>query len=174
MVWLIILVAVGLVFAPAMWLRPSARQQRVMRLRDAASRTGVRVRLEPSPLHNDGDRMSAYRWPYPAQRPGPDFMLVHDDQASVALKPFVEGWRWRKEPLQTLPASLRERFAALLAELPSDAVAVESNAEALTLWWDESLEPTVFAPLAGDLAELRDGLAGRPDRPTARPPLQGP
>lgn len=171
MVWLIILIVVGLVFAPVMWLRPSPRQQRVSRLRDAAMRAGVRVRLGPSPLHGGGDRMPAYRWPYPAERPGPDFMLVRERRASEALKPFIEGWRWRKEPLKALPAPLHERFAAVLAELPEDAVAVESEAEALTLWWDESLAPEPFAPLVGALGELRDGLAGRPDRPQAHRPL---
>lgn len=172
MIWLIIAAVVGMVFAPAMWLRPSPRQQRSMRLREVANRLGVRVRLAPSPLHHDGDRMPAYRWPYPAERPGPDFMLVHDDEASAALKVFVDGWRWRKEPLRGLPATARERFAELLTALPPDAVAVESDAEGLTLWWGESQDEAAFQALAGRLAELRDGLAGRPDRPEAHRPLR--
>lgn len=174
MIWLIIAVVVGLVFAPAMWLRPSARQQRTMRLRDAAARAGIQVRLAPSPLHQDADRLPAYRWAYAPQRPGPDFMLVRDAEASQALKPFVAGWRWRKEPLRPLPEGVRQHFEALLARLPDDAVAVESGHDALILWWDESSGQEAFTSLAEGMAELRDGLAGRPDRPEAKAGLKGP
>ncbi|MFG6179247.1 preprotein translocase subunit YajC [Halomonas sp. THAF12] len=167
MIWLIIVVVVGLVFAPAMWLRPSPRQQRTMRLRDAAVQAGIQVRLEPSPLHQDADRLPAYRWVYPPQRPGPDFMLVRDAEASKALKPFVAGWRWRKEPLRPMPETVRRHFEALLARLPGDAVAVESGHDALVLWWDESMEVQAFMPLSDDMSELREGLAGSPDRPEA-------
>ncbi|MCK2182411.1 preprotein translocase subunit YajC [Halomonas getboli] len=165
MIWLIIALVVGLVFAPAMWLRPSLRQQRTMTLRDAAKQAGLQVRLDPSPLHQDDEKLPAYRWTYPPRQPGPDFLLLRDAEASDALKVFVDGWRWRTEPLRAMPTSVRAHFEALLVRLPEDAVAVESSAEALTLWWDESLEKEAFMPLADQLAELRDGLAGRPDRP---------
>ncbi|QFT85878.1 hypothetical protein FIU88_12920 [Halomonas sp. THAF12] len=174
MIWLIIAVVVGLIFAPAMWLRPSPREQRATTLREAARQDGIQVRLDPSPLHQDDRRRPAYRWAYPPRRPGPDFMLMRDVVASDALKPFVEGWRWRKEPLHELPAAVRCHFEALLARLPADALAVESSAEALILWWDESLEREAFQPVAADMAELRDGLAGRPDRPERRGVAQAP
>ncbi len=174
MIWLIIAVVVGLVFAPAMWLRPSPRQQRSMALRDAAKRAGIQVRLDPSPLHQDDKRLPAYRWAYPPRRPGPDFLLLRDAEASDALKPFVPGWRWRKEPLHGLPTAVRQRFEALLARLPADAVAVESSAEALILWWDESLQVEAFLPVADGLAELRDDLAGRADRPEKHAAPQAP
>ncbi|WP_136249132.1 preprotein translocase subunit YajC [Halomonas borealis] len=165
MIWLIIAVVVGLIFAPAMWLRPSPRQQRTMTLREVAKGEGVQVRLAASPRHQDDDKWPAYRWAYPPRRPGPDFMLLRDAEASDALKPFVEGWRWRKEPLHELPRGVREDFEALLARLPADTLAVESSAEALTLWWGESWEAQAFRPMAHGVGELRDGLAGRPDRP---------
>ncbi|GEK73800.1 MULTISPECIES: preprotein translocase subunit YajC [Halomonas] len=174
MVWLIIAAVVGLVFAPAMWLRPSPREQRATTLREAARQAGIQVRLDPSPLHQDDRRRPAYRWVYPPRRRGPDFLLLRDAEASDALKPFIEGWRWRKEPLHALPAAVRGRFEALLARLPADAVAVESSAEALILWWDESLGTEAFAAMAADMDELRDGLAGRPDRPERQPDLGPP
>ncbi|MDN3557731.1 preprotein translocase subunit YajC [Halomonas maura] len=174
MVWLIILGVVGLVFAPAMWLRPSPRQQRLIRLREAARHAGVSVRLENSPLHDGGELLPAYRWPYPAQQPGPDFVLVRDAVASQALRPYRGGWRWRLEPLRPLPDAAQQRLAALLARLPEDALVVESGAAALTLWWEESLDIAALESLATGFAELRDSLANRPDRPEAHRRLRSP
>ncbi|MFM9271810.1 preprotein translocase subunit YajC [Halomonas elongata] len=167
MLWLIILGVVGLAFAPAMWLRPSQRQQRVIGLRDLARESGVAVRIETSPLHEDGDTLPAYRWRYPSQRPGPDFLLVRDAVASQALKPFLTGWRWRVEPLRPLPAAARHRLEALLECLPEDAVVVESSTVCLTLWWDESCSNEAFADLDERMRALRDDLANRPDYPEA-------
>ena len=138
MVWLLIIVIVGLVFAPAMWLRPSRSQQRMGRLRAAARKADVTVRLEKPPLHESGGPMAAYRWPYAQLHPGPDFVLVRDEVASPSLKPFREGWRWRIEPLRPLPDSARARLEDALEGLPEDAVVLESGAQALTLWWPGS------------------------------------
>ncbi|CBV41639.1 hypothetical protein [Halomonas elongata] len=167
MLWLIILGVVGLAFAPAMWLRPSQRQQRVMGLRDLARESGVAVRIETSPLHEDGDTLPAYRWRYPSQHPGPDFLLVRDAVASQALKPFLPGWRWRVEPLRPLPTVARDGLEALLECLPEDAVVVESSTACLTLWWDESCSNEAFADLDERMRALRDDLANRPDYPEA-------
>ncbi|MDR5861242.1 preprotein translocase subunit YajC [Halomonas eurihalina] len=167
MLWLIILGVVGLVFAPAMWLRPSPRQQRVTGLRDLARERGVAVRLERSPLHEGGDTLPAYRWRYPPQRPGPDFLLVRDAVASQALKPFLPGWRWRVEPLRPLPETAHHRLEVLLESLPEDTVVVESSAASLTLWWDESCPNEAFADLDERMKALSDDLGGRPDYPEA-------
>ncbi|MBB3189889.1 preprotein translocase subunit YajC [Halomonas cerina] len=172
MVWLLIIVVVGLVFAPAMWLRPSRRQQRQIRLRETARKAGVTVRLETPPLHEAGGAMAAYRWAYPQQRPGPDFVLVHNDVSSASLKPCVSGWRWRIEPLRPLPAPVVARLEEVLAALPEDAMVLESGAGTLTLWWDESLEVDALEALLPRLAALRDVLAGRPDRPASRRRIQ--
>ncbi|TDN99201.1 MULTISPECIES: preprotein translocase subunit YajC [Halomonas] len=168
MVWLLIIVIVGLVFAPALWLRPSRGQQRISRLRAAAREAGVTVRLETPPLHEADGSMAAYRWAFPQQQPGPDFVLVRDVVGSALLKPFRRGWRWRIEPLRALPASVVECLEAALAELPEDALVLESSAAALTLWWEESLEVGALAPLLQRLRALRDALSGRPDRPHRR------
>lgn len=173
MVWLIILGVVGLVFAPAMWLRPSPRQQRLIGLREAARHAGITVRIENSPLHDGGELLPAYRWPYPAQQPGPDFVLVRDAVASQALKPYQAGWRWRLEP-RPLPDDALAQLAALVGRLPADALVVESGPAALTLWWDESLDIASLESLAAGFAALRDTLAGRPDNPEAHRTLGSP
>ncbi|SEN60599.1 hypothetical protein [Halomonas caseinilytica] len=174
MLWLIILGVMGLAFAPMMGLRPSQRQQRVKGLRDGARERGVAVRLESSPLHDDSESLPAYRWRYPPQRPGPDFLLVRDAMASQALKPFLPGWRWRVEPLRPLPETAHRQLEALLDCLPEDAVVVESSAACLTLWWDESWSLEAFSDLDERMQALRDDLAGRPDYPGAHHSMQAP
>ncbi|PXX99732.1 preprotein translocase subunit YajC [Halomonas sp. LBP4] len=165
MTWLIILFVLMLVVSPVMWLRPSPRQRRVADLRSEAMKTGLSIKLEAPPLHDTRTAMPAYRWHYPQERPGPDFVLVRDSESADSLKPYAHGWRWRKEPLRPLPEALEERFRGLLSRLPRDALVIESNHRALTLWWWESQDFSRFATYLEDFTALRDGLAGRPDDP---------
>ncbi|WP_458524756.1 preprotein translocase subunit YajC [Onishia taeanensis] len=167
MVWLIMLLVLGLMLSPIMWLRPSPRQQRTGRLREVANEAGIRVRLSESPLHEAG-KMVSYRWMFPAEHPGPRFVLVREAVASEALKPCREGWRWRIEPLRPLPGETMARLEAALAELPEDATVVESSRDALTLWWKESLGVDAFERHRDNLSSLHHHLAGRPDEPAPR------
>lgn len=159
MVWLLIIAVVGLVFAPVMWLKPSPRQRRLVKLRAAARREGVAVRLESPPLHAARSRMAAYRWAFTQARPGPDFVLVREQAASTSLKTFREGWRWRVEPLRPPSAEAVERLEEALSALPEDALVLECGDHALTLWWEESLGEEALAPLLVRLTALRDALA---------------
>lgn len=163
--WLLILGVVAVAIAPVMWLKPTPRQRRLVALRNEARRLGIVVKLEASPAHQAKGLVAAYRWPYTGARPGPDFMLVSPDLSSPALKPFEAGWRWRTEPLRALPEEAATLLAAMPAHLPDDALAIASSRSALTLWWDESLDAQRLAAFAEPLAELRDALAGHPDRP---------
>ncbi|GGY10848.1 hypothetical protein GCM10007160_42480 [Litchfieldella qijiaojingensis] len=168
MEWFIIIGLMLLVIAPMMWLRPNSHQMRLGKLRDAAIKAGVRVKLEKPPLHNDPAPMPCYRWPYPLQRPGPRFVLVRSEETGDSLKEFRPGWRWRIEPLRPLPPKADERLGELLMRLPQDAVVIESNRETLALWWNESQDGERFARYLEDFSFLRGALAGRPDRPTLR------
>ncbi|WP_254275278.1 preprotein translocase subunit YajC [Halomonas sp. 3H] len=167
MAWFFILFALMLVISPVMWLKPSPRQRRIADLRSQVMRAGVSVKLESPPLHGIKTAMPVYRWHYPQERPGPDFLLVRDSHAADALKPFAHGWRWRHEPLRPLPAPLETRLRSLLGRLPQDALVVESGARALGLWWHESQGFERVSTYLEDFQALRDGLAGRPDDPTA-------
>lgn len=168
MKWLIIIGLMLLVISPMMWLRPSASQRRLGKLRDTAVNAGVRVKLEKPPLHNVSTLMPCYRWSYSPQRSGPRFLLVRNEETGESLKEFHPGWRWRIEPLRPLPPDVDQRLSELLARLPQDAVVVESDREALTLWWGESRGGDHFARYLNDFAFLRGALEGRPDRPTLR------
>ncbi|MBD3896310.1 preprotein translocase subunit YajC [Halomonas sp. ML-15] len=169
--WLLIAFIVALIVSPVMWLKPSPKQKRVMRLRAHAAKAGVRVKLAAPPLHAAGKLMPSYRWGYPKERPGPRFVAVRETAASNVLKSVCHGWRWRIEPLRPLPEAIHRRLEALLTRLPQDALVLESDEHGLTLWWYESQGPERFDSYLGDLAALRDDLAGRPDRPSKLRPL---
>ncbi|MGR4067554.1 preprotein translocase subunit YajC [Billgrantia sp. C5P2] len=169
MVWLVILAALLLVISPVMWLKPSPRQRRIVPLRNAAAKAGVKVVLEKPPLHGIETAMPGYRWSYPAVAPGPRFLLVRGSEASDVLKPSVADWRWRIEPLRPLPQAAQEPLEALLTRLPQDALVIESSESAITLWWWESQTAERFLTYLDDFRQLRDALAGRADHGGARP-----
>lgn len=165
MVWVVIVAVLLLMVSPVMWLKPSNRQRRIAPLRTAAAKAGVKVVLEKPPLHGIETAMPGYRWSYPADAPGPRFVLVRASEASDVLKPCVADWRWRIEPLRPLPDAAREPLEALLMRLPQDALVVESSEFALTLWWWESQNAQRFLTYVEDFRRLRTALAGRADRP---------
>ncbi|QJQ93982.1 MULTISPECIES: preprotein translocase subunit YajC [Halomonadaceae] len=165
--WLIIVFLLMLVISPVMWLKPSPRQKRVARLREAAIRAGIKVRQEKPPLYKPLGQMTSYRWRYPSAQPGPRFVLVRSAEASEALKEYRPGWRWRIEPLRRLPDEVERRLETLLSRLPHDALVIESDQDALTLWWYESQSADRFASYLDDFERLRQGLTGRPDTPNS-------
>ncbi|HBS84699.1 MAG: preprotein translocase subunit YajC [Vreelandella alkaliphila] len=170
MEWLIIIFISLFVIAPVMWLKPSPRQKRHMALRlNAAKKHGVVIKMEKPPLHNFRGTMPAYRWYFSHHAPGPDFVLVRESNASEALELYHAGWRWRIAPLRPLPEMASATLKALLERLPQDALVVESNATALTLWWWESQTAERFAIYGEDFQTLRKALSGLSDRPAAKP-----
>lgn len=168
MEWLIIVLVLLLIVSPVLWLKPNPRQKRIADLRDTVIKAGIKVKLEKPPLHGDSTLMPCYRWPYPQQYPGARFVLVREDEATEALKVFRPGWRWRVEPLRPLPSGVADRLAYLLTRLPRDAVVVESDRDALMLWWQESQDGERFASYLDDFSYLRKHLAGRPDDTSTR------
>ena len=170
--WLIIVFILMFVIAPVLWLKPSPRQKRQNALRAQISKQGVSIKLEKPPLHHFRGTMPAYRWHFPQEGPGPDFLLVRDSNASDALMPYYAGWRWRIAPLRPLPADAEAPLKALLERLPQDALVVQSTPHALTLWWWESQTAERFATYLPEFQKLRDALRGRADH-SFSPPLQG-
>lgn len=164
MEWVLIVFVVALIAAPIMWLQPSPRQKRQMALREAARKQGIDVKVATPPLHVEKTAMPGYQWRYPGNAPGPTLVLVRDSHASQALEPFHAGWRWRIAPLRELPKTEAGRLRDLVERLPTDALVIESNEMALTLWWWESQTAERFMTYSDDFARLRDGLKGRADR----------
>lgn len=169
MEWLIIIGIMFTAMSPVMWLKPTRGQRRHSRLRRMALDKGVNIVSREAPLHLTKERMPAYRLGYPGDQPGPDFMLVRDAVASVALDRFIPGWRFRVAPLRPLPDAARQRLEELATGLPDDALVVQSSEVALTLWWWESGTAEGFAPCIETAEALRDSLKGHADRPGAGP-----
>ncbi|MFD2190401.1 preprotein translocase subunit YajC [Pistricoccus aurantiacus] len=168
MTWLIILGVLLVMISPALCLRPSPRERRVAALRKAAMAAGIKVQLAAPPLHDGPRLMPRYGWEYPNDYPGPRFVLVRDQEAGNVLEPYRSGWRWRVEPLHHLPEGVDQRLGLLLERLPEDALVIESDRDAITLWWSESLGRDAFSDYLADFAYLKKHLAGRPDQPTPR------
>ncbi|RUR40953.1 preprotein translocase subunit YajC [Vreelandella populi] len=164
MEWLIIGFVLMFVMAPVMWLKPSPRQKRQGTLRARAADEGASVKLEKPPLHHFKGTMPAYRWYYPQEAPGPDFLLVRDSHASSALDTYCAGWRWRIAPLRPLPESAAQMLQELLERLPQDALVVESTPNGLTLWWWESQTAERFSVYAAAFNQLRSTLGGLADQ----------
>lgn len=173
MEWLIIVFIMLFVLAPVMWLKPSPRQKRTMAMRLHASRKGVTIKQQKPPLHGFRGTMPAYRWYYPQQQPGPDFLLVRDQHASQELEPYHAGWRWRIAPLRPIPDAAETPLKALLERLPLDALVLESTPKSLTLWWWESQNAARFDTYLDDFNQLRDQLSGQADSAPQEPPLSG-
>ncbi|MGQ4880495.1 preprotein translocase subunit YajC [Billgrantia sp. LNSP4103-1] len=171
MVWIGILLVLMLMVSPVLWLKPSPRQRRIIPLRNAAVKAGVKVVMEKPPLHGEQTAMPGYRWSYPTDTPGPSFLLVRASEASDVLKRYVADWRWRIEPLRPLPEAARKPLEALLTRLPQDALVIESNEDSITLWWWESQTAERFQTYLDDFRRLRDALAGHADHRNAARPL---
>jgi len=169
MEWLIIVFILMFVIAPVMWLKPSPQQKRQMALRSSAKKQGVTVKMEKPPLHHFRGTMPAYRWYFSQQAPGPDFVLVRESNASEALELYHAGWRWRIAPLRPLPEIASASLKALLERLPQDALVIESNSTALTLWWWESQTAERFSTYGDDFQTLKEALSGLSDRPAVKP-----
>ena len=163
MEWLIVLGVVLFVAAPVMWLKPNPRQTRQNALRSFARKEGIEVKLAAPPLHNFKGFMPGYRFAYEQKAPGPNFVLVRDAHASEALEHFHAGWRWRIAPLRPLPTAADASLKALLERLPTDALVIESSAQAMTLWWWESQGPERFTLYLEAFRELTLTLAGQAD-----------
>nr|WP_298415835.1 hypothetical protein [uncultured Halomonas sp.] len=105
------------------------------------------MKLAKPPLYNPPAGLVSYQWLYPQDRPGPYFVLVRETHASEVLKPFDEkrkNWRWRIEPLRSLPEKARLCLEQALEGLPDDALVLESDRRCLTLWWEESQSVEAF------------------------------
>ena len=157
--WLVTLLAMLAILSPVLMLRPSRRDQRLGVLRQHARQVGVGVKIAKSPLHDPPGGLISYRWRYSQAHPGPVFVLVRDSHASSALKPFDGAWRWRIEPLRPLSREAAAALETLVALLPDDALVLESERGALTLWWGESFGVEKFDQCNEAMAALRDTLA---------------
>lgn len=157
MVWLIIAVILIVAIGPIMWLRPSARERRLARLRQRAYQQGMRVELRRLPATDVAaeDRVTAggrvldtsrecaaYLWPLPHRlRHVPTFRLLRGGDGTPALP----GWSFEpgKRPEQSNPETVLQAIAEPLSALPEDVVALQIESLAVAGHWLEGPETTV-------------------------------
>lgn len=119
-----------------MWLKPSAAQQRQIKLRLLARQVGLDVRLCTLPQ----TRRARVREEFPEQ--GVVYRLLRfGDKRSKPFEYLVcrvdAQAAWESATNVELPAALRAQLDNVLAQLPADAVAFEITAQGCGVYWRE-------------------------------------
>lgn len=164
---LIIALVAAMAVGPVMWFRSTPYQRRIVDVRDRANQLGLRVRLTPlSELGVSGEGAREHMvagyglaWIQPGQddnsrsrgRPGREWCLVKERISHEAH--FSGWWDWRKG--RQADKEWHEALRALLPNLPADTIALESNQQALCLYWDEKGRPEQVDRVASVLNSLR-------------------
>lgn len=172
MVWIVIGLILIVAFGPLMWLRPSARERRIGRLRQRAYREGMRVELRRLPGSEvaAGDRVSAggrlrdtsvesaaYLQPLPRRlRMLPGWRLLRGDHGSPGPVP---GWSFEagKRPEDRNLAAMLDALRPVIEALPDDVVAFEVEPLTVAAYWLEG--PGTNPERVDDLASRLTGAA---------------
>lgn len=135
---LFVIAAISLAVAPVYWMRPSARQRQLARLREHALKLGLRPELRTTPpglRHaGDGDKLMKYQW----HRPEGDWPRHGDSwlATSIAGSDGVKSFRWQTKPdYHAGPDGLLD---TLPEPLPESLYAIEADASGLGFYWHES------------------------------------
>lgn len=149
MVYFLIVLGLGLVLAPVMWLRPSPRDKQLQRLRQRAVEKGLRVNLGAMPQRQGsvkaGDQFdtACYLLPWPKQQ------LIQAEKAARQTQAIFRGTDgvWRDAGL-----------GDLLSDLPDSAQVVDVNVEGVCVYWRETGTETRVDELAEFLRRIRERL----------------
>jgi hypothetical protein len=176
MVWIVIALILVVAFGPLLWLRPSARERRLGRLRQRAYREGMRVELRRLPGSDlaAADRVSAggrprdtsveraaYLQPLPRRlRMLPRWRLLRGEHGSPGPVP---GWSFEagKRPEDRSLSAMLDALSPVLEALPDDVVAFEVEPLTVAAYWLEGAGtgPDRVDDLAARLAAAGDLLA---------------
>lgn len=143
---IVLLLVVGFVAGQMALLRPSPRDTRLMQLRAEARKAGLNPRLVAPP-----------EW-YRGERPRGGLLACY----SLLQEEGARGLSYfRAERLADGEWVLRAGSAELLRrlDLPPEAahlIALEAQANAVSLWWTEGTGPEALPGLAGLLRQLME------------------
>ncbi|MEP5765595.1 MAG: hypothetical protein ABJ308_13440 [Halieaceae bacterium] len=141
--WVALLIFAAL--SPLIAMRPSKRQLRIARLREAAALNGLYVELKSMPTANSPTAHVAY---YACRRQRAD---GPGTQAGLSMYAREEdGWR-------ALRGAWPARNVALLSQLPASISLVCEDVAGVGVFWDESGSVEDLEPIADTLR----GLLGR-------------
>ena len=174
MIWLIGILVLALIVGPIMYVKPSAKEKRLARLRERARKAGLQVKLAHIDKLNPEaeERVSAggvARTPQMSvtgygrfhglgDRFAGDVMLQRvPNDVSVPVVAALQGWHAADMAPWHAPLLRDPRFLRAFEKLPEWFLAVAIDRRALTCYWTES-EPNAeedrVAVIADHLSEL--------------------
>ena len=131
--WVWIVLGLGLVLGPVLWMMPSAAQSRQAKLRTRASQLGLQVKVAEMPqVHRARVRKED-------TLSGAMYMLRHPPrhQCQSWLVCRERGAEWDVETLATVPQQQRNVLQGLLPQLAVDIYAFEQNPQGIAVYWRE-------------------------------------
>ncbi len=140
MMILFVVAAISLAIAPVYWMRPSARQRQLARLREHALQLGLRPELRDTPpglrqvAEADADRLMKYQW----HRPEGDWPRHGESWLAISTEGSdgVRDFRWQTtSDYRAGPDGLLE---VLPEPPPKSLYAIEADASGLGFYWHES------------------------------------
>ncbi len=137
--WWFLLIII-LMLSPMSMLMPSARQKKLILLRDKALALGIKVTVLPNKVtENIVLEGAAYRWLRPAEAPPlASYLCLLKKQANRDQGELVyPDWQLVSGKLAVLSKEQQAGLAEWLTQLPDDAFAVEWGSATLTFWWHE-------------------------------------
>lgn len=169
--WLVVMVLIlGFVVGPIMWVLPSKRDKRIAKLRNYAAQEGVRVRLVarsslPGISEAEGSSVNLVRYSINWDSESDDAETA--SSSKVVNLPwrlqvgrieheahFSGNWEWAKDLIagQKWHRSLRE----ILTALPDDVHVIENTPYDLAIFWQEKGSNSEVDRLVEILKTLRN------------------
>lgn len=154
-----ILLAVAMIVGPIMMMRPSPSQARLAKLRSAAEKKGLHIRLDKNPYANNKSTLAVYSFPVKLQ-------ASLASGCSLFRKPYVHeihfcrDWDWYKKG--ELNQAQMSALQQLVGSLDKSIEGLECNPRSLGFYWSERMtgltDEQALDTLFNTLNSLKEGL----------------
>jgi hypothetical protein len=157
-------------FGPIFWMLPSRTDRRLAKMRARARMHGVHVEIAQLPdvdadtsarVTAGGKRLSpmvtcaAYRLPLRREaRAAPQWKLLRNRAVSDGP---LDGWQW--DSPRVADGAYWQDVAAVVRQLPADALACGADAREASCWWRERIEAQHAESSVDELVALLNKLA---------------
>jgi len=138
--FLIIAVAIALVLGPVMLMRPSQRQQRQLKLRNCATRMGLRVHMMPLPSLGAGSQQgpsspcATYCLAWPPEQADTSGWLLLKGKMEHEIH-FHGVWVWATN--QAAEEHWHPLLRAVLNAIPNGVLGLGNGPQGLSVYWNE-------------------------------------
>lgn len=172
MVWLIVAIVLLAAFGPVLYLRPSARDKQLTRLRESARRHGLAVDIKAVPKLDAApqERVSAsgverhptelcasYRLPMGTLPDAPVWAVLRDPSSRVP----ASGWSYwaGRDKSETVPGEVFDALDRSVAAFQWGCVAAEGDTSGVSWYWRERIGETPPDTAVSALREALEALA---------------